>query len=154
MKKTNLERDKANFNNLIAEIIAKLDKKALIEWGCSCVERILSNFEEKYPKDNRPRKALHIAQAWSRGEVSIADVRAASLAAHAAARKAKTEDENDACYVARAAGHVVAIAHVSKHAKGVTFYIAKIDPKELKWQYEKLLAIEKESKIKIEKKCK
>jgi hypothetical protein len=74
----------------------------------------------------------------------MADIRGASLAAHAAARAAK---ENEAaCFAARAAGQAVATAHVPQHAYGSAYYALKarlvIDPKtaeqkvarELSWQ--------------------
>ena len=60
----------------------------------------------------------------------MADIRGASLAAHAAARDAK-EDEA-ACFAAHAAGQAVATAHVPQHAYGGAYYalkaIAAVDP--------------------------
>ncbi len=54
----------------------------------------------------------------------MADIRGASLAAHAAARLAK--EENDAaCFAARAAGQAVATAHVPQHAYGSAYYALK-----------------------------
>jgi hypothetical protein len=74
----------------------------------------------------------------------MADIRGASLAAHAAARDAK---ENEAaCFAAHAAGQAVATAHVPQHAYGSAYYALKaivaIDPataevkiaKERSWQ--------------------
>jgi hypothetical protein len=60
----------------------------------------------------------------------MADIRGASLAAHAAAR---TAGENTAaCFAARAAGQAVATAHVPQHAFGGAYYalkaIAAADP--------------------------
>ncbi|MCI0553996.1 MAG: hypothetical protein L0287_23860 [Anaerolineae bacterium] len=74
----------------------------------------------------------------------MADIRGASLAAHAAARDAK--ENNAACFAARAAGQAVATAHVPQHAFGGAYYalkaIAAADPahaevkvaKEHNWQ--------------------
>jgi len=60
----------------------------------------------------------------------MADIRGASLAAHAAAREAK--ENNAACFAARAAGQAVATAHVPQHAFGGAYYalkaIAAADP--------------------------
>jgi hypothetical protein len=53
----------------------------------------------------------------------MADIRGASLAAHAAARIAK--DNNAACFAARAAGQAVATAHVPQHAFGGAYYALK-----------------------------
>jgi hypothetical protein len=54
----------------------------------------------------------------------MADIRKASLDAHAAARKAK--DNNAACFAARAAGQAVATAHVPDHAFGPAYYAWKV----------------------------
>ena len=53
----------------------------------------------------------------------MADIRAASLAAHAAARKAKGRPA--AGFAARAAGHAVGTAHVPQHAFGGAIYALK-----------------------------
>ncbi len=50
----------------------------------------------------------------------MADVRGASLGAHAAARE--TKKGSAACLAARAAGHAVATAHVAQHAFGAAIY--------------------------------
>ncbi len=60
----------------------------------------------------------------------MAEIRGASLAAHAAARKAKKSDA--ARFAARAAGQAAATAHVPQHALGTAYYalkaIAAADP--------------------------
>jgi hypothetical protein len=123
----------------------KQDQKLMAIWAADCVERVLPFFEKAYPKDDRPRKAIEACRTWVRtGVFKMADIRGASLAAHAAARAAK---ENDAaCYAARAAGQAVATAHVPQHAFGGAYYalkaIAAADPahaevnvaKERNWQ--------------------
>jgi hypothetical protein len=53
----------------------------------------------------------------------MADIRAASLGAHAAARDAT--DNMAACLAARAAGQAVATAHVPQHAYGSAYYALK-----------------------------
>jgi hypothetical protein len=78
----------------------------------------------------------------------MADVRGASLAAHASAREAKKD--NAACFAARAAGQAVATAHVPQHAFRAAYYalkaVAAADPanaevkvaKERDWQSRRL----------------
>jgi hypothetical protein len=121
------------------------DQRALATWAADCAERVLPFFEQAYPQDDRPRKAIEACRTWVRtGMFRMADIRGASLAAHAAARDAK---ENDAaCFAARAAGQAVATAHVAQHAYGGAYYalkaIVSIDPataegkvaKEQSWQ--------------------
>lgn len=53
----------------------------------------------------------------------MAEIRGASLGAHAAARDA--EEGSAAQFAARAAGQAVATAHVSQHAYGAAYYALK-----------------------------
>ncbi|MCC6454361.1 MAG: hypothetical protein IT328_05415 [Caldilineaceae bacterium] len=107
---------------------SKEDQTALATWAAACAERVLSLFEQARPKDDRPRKALEVCRRWVHtGVFSMAEIRGASLAAHAAARDLKDESqEHDAAhFAARAAGQAVATAHVTQHAYGAAYYALK-----------------------------
>ncbi len=121
------------------------NQKLMATWAADCAERVLPLFENAYPNDNRPRKAIDVCRTWVRtGVFTMATIRGASLAAHAAAREAKASAA--AHFAARAAGQAVATAHVSQHAFGGAYYalkaIAATDPahaeaqvaKEHNWQ--------------------
>ena len=136
-------------DNPIAELVSKLDHKTLAIWAADCAEHVLPYFEEKNPKDNRPRKAIQAGRAWIRGEIAMSEARTAAFAAHAAARDANTDAARAA---ARAAGHAAATAHVAGHAVHAATYAARaaghtvdsIDvdaaiAKERDWQYQQLL---------------
>ena len=123
----------------------KQDQRSMATWSADCAERVLPFFEKAYPKDDRPRKAIESCRTWIRtGVFKMAEIRGASLAAHAAARAAK--ENNPASFAARAAGQAVATAHVPQHAFGGAYYalkaIAAADPahaevkvaKEHNWQ--------------------
>lgn len=123
----------------------KQDQRLMATWAADCAERVLPFFEKAYPNDDRPRKAIETCRTWVRtGVFKMAEIRGASLAAHAAARAAK--ENNAACFAARAAGQAVATAHVPQHAFGGAYYalkaIAAADPthaevnvaKEHNWQ--------------------
>jgi len=118
-------------------------------WGADCAERVLPLFEAAYPGDDRPRRAIEVCRTWVRtGVFRMAEIRGASLAAHAAAREAKGNDA--AHFAARAAGQAVATAHVPQHAYGGAYYalkaVAAADPAnavasvdaEREWQAERL----------------
>jgi len=113
------------------------DHLLMAAWAADCAERVLPLFERASPEDDRPRNAIETCRTWVRtGVFSMADIRGASLAAHAAARDAK---ENDAaCFVARAAEHAVATAHVPQHAYGAAYYalkaVAANAAREQEWQ--------------------
>ncbi len=105
----------------MVELMRNTDHKALAVWAIDCVERVLPHFEEKYPEDNRPRKAIEACQAWiNTGVFKMADIRKAALAAHAAAREVGRD--NAARSAARAAGQAVATAHVPTHSIGAANY--------------------------------
>jgi hypothetical protein len=95
------------------------EHKSLVLWAVDCAERVLPYFEERYPKDDRPRKALEAGRAWVRGEIPMSEVRAAACSAHAAARDA---DDASARAAARAAGQAAATAHVAGHARHAAAY--------------------------------
>jgi hypothetical protein len=79
-------------------------------------------FTTKYPEDDRPRRAIETARAWSRGEATVGEAREAAFAAHAAARSAPDPAARE---VARAAGHAVATAHMADHELGAAAYAIK-----------------------------
>ena len=103
---------------------SKEDQKLMATWAADCAERVLSFFEEAYPQDERPRKAIQHCRTWVRtGVFKMAEIRGASLSAHAAARAAK--ENEPAQLAARAAGQAVATAHVPQHAYGGALYALK-----------------------------
>ena len=95
------------------------DHRSLVRWAADCAEHVLSCFEEKCPKDDRPRKAIEAGRAWVRGEITMSEARAAAVAAHAAARDA---DHAATRAAGRAAGHAAATAHVAGHARHAAAY--------------------------------
>ncbi len=102
------------------------DQKALAAWAADCAEHVLPVFESARPDDERPRQAIEACRAWVRtGVFRMAEIRAAALAAHAAARDALAQGNAAACFAARAAGHAVGTAHVAQHAYGAAFYALK-----------------------------
>lgn len=101
------------------------DQRVLAGWAADCAERVLPLFERAYRQDARPRQAIDVCRAWvATGVFRMADIRGASLDAHAAARVAKPVDDA-ACFAARAAGQAVATAHVPQHAFGGSYYALK-----------------------------
>ena len=91
--------------------------------------------------------------------IRFKEIRATSLASHAAARNA--DKFKEAQYAARAAGHAVATAHVTRHSIGAAIYatavIRELNPdnidvaakKEGDWQYKHLVKLRKFKKYKL-----
>ena len=92
--------------------------------AASVVERLLPVFERECPGDERPRKAVEGIKAWAMGKrkLGMKQVRSLSLAAHAAARSARSEAGK---YIAHAAGHAVGTWHVPTHALAAFFYAGR-----------------------------
>jgi len=125
-----------------AKRLDEAERGSLVLWATDCAEHVLTYFEEKYPNDDRPRKAIAAGRAWVRGEIMMSEVRAAAFAAHAAAR---TADHPAARAAARAAGHAAATAHVAGHARHAATYAvaaatsaAAVNAVERDWQYRSL----------------
>jgi len=155
-----IEKEKSKFSlahyrkdKRIIEIVNKTDKKTLAIWAINCTERVLPYFEENYPEDQRPRNAIGTLQKWiDTGSFKMADIRKASLDAHAAARE--VGEDNAARSAARTAGQAVATAHVKTHSIGAAIYglqaIHRVSnssdayssvTKEREWQYQHLLKL-------------
>ena len=96
----------------------------MASWAADCAERVLPFFESVKPDDARPLQAIETCRTWARtGLFDMSVIRGSSLAAHAAAREVQ---ENDAaCFAARAAGQAVATAHVLQHSFGASYYALK-----------------------------
>src|SRR5512146_3037382 len=62
------------------------DHRLLALWAAACAEHVLPLFEAAKPADPRPRHAIEQVRAWTRGEISMTQSRAAGGHAMAAAR--------------------------------------------------------------------
>lgn len=140
----------------IVELVKTTDHNTLAVWAIDCAERVLPYFEEKYPEDQRPRKAIQTLKVWIKtGGFKMGAIRKASLDSHAAARE--VGEDNAARSAARAAGQAVATAHVPTHSIGSAIYALQAIhrttnasdahvavTKERDWQYQHLLILREE----------
>jgi hypothetical protein len=97
------------------------DHRLLALWAAACAEHVLPLFEAVQPSDPRPRQAIELARAWTRGEVKMDEARAAAGHAQAAARVLS----GAARHAAFAAGQAAAVAHVAAHELGAAAYAIK-----------------------------
>ena len=137
----------------ITEMVNRTDHRKLAIWAADCAERALPYFEQKFPEDDRPRKAIEACRAWaSTGIFEMSHVRRMALAAHAAAREAK--EDGAARSAARAAGQAMATAHVPGHCIAAAVYSATAVRdatgskdadapilREREWQYARLIEL-------------
>ena len=120
MRKLLVNRDSACLQP-IKKLVEKQKRRVLVKWAIECAEDILPIFENKFPKDNRPREALEAAKAWASGKIKIPVAKKAAHAAHNAATEAG-DDNPAARAAARTMGHVIGTIHVETHAMGVVMY--------------------------------
>jgi hypothetical protein len=95
--------------------------RLLALWAASCAEHVLGLFETAQPDDRRPRQAIERIRAWTRGEATMAEARAAGGHAMAAARGMR----GAARHAAFAAGQAGVVAHVAAHELGAAAYAIK-----------------------------
>jgi hypothetical protein len=135
------------------DLMETTDQRTLAAWAIECAERVLPYFEERFPRDDRPRVALQTLKGWiDTGAFRMGVIRDASLSSHAAARDA--EEDSPARSAARAAGQAVATAHVYSHSIGSAIYAQQAIhhaseatearsavARERDWQYHRLMEL-------------
>jgi hypothetical protein len=94
------------------------DHHLLALWAAACAEHVLPLFEAMRPEDPRPREAIALARAWTRGEITMTQARTGAGHANAAAR----DLTGAARHAAYAAGQAAAVAHVAAHELGAAAY--------------------------------
>ena len=97
------------------------DHQLLAMWAATCAEHVLDLFESVQPADRRPRRAIELARAWARGEITMTTSRTAAGHANAAARDLKGAPR----HAAYAAAQAAAVAHVAAHELGAAAYAIK-----------------------------
>jgi thymidine phosphorylase len=97
------------------------DHRRLALWAADCAEHVLDLFEQTRPGDDRPRHAIELGRAWTRGEIRMMVARAAAGHANAAARDLAGAPR----YAAYAAAQAANVAHVAAHELGAAAYAIK-----------------------------
>lgn len=111
-------RDSLCLQDLI-RLIEMQKHRTLVMWAFDCIKEPLSLFEERYPNESRPRKALEICEAWAKGKIKMPEARRAILDVHAIAKEI---DDKEYIALAHAIGHACATVHVETHVLGLVFY--------------------------------
>lgn len=101
--------------------LSDADHHALAIWAADCAEHVLHLFEAVRPDDDRPRRAIELARAWARGEVTMTEARTAAGHANGAARDLRGAPR----FAAYAAAQAAAVAHVAAHELGAAAYAIK-----------------------------
>lgn len=101
--------------------LSDVHHRLLALWAADCAEHVLHLFESAQPHDARPRAAIEAIRAWTRGERTMMQSRAAGGHAMGAARELR----GAARFVAYAAGQAGCVAHVAAHELGAAAYAIK-----------------------------
>ena len=111
-------RDSKCLEDLI-ELIKRQKHRTLVLWAFECVKSPLKIFEEKYPDEKRPRKAIELCKMWASGEIKMPEAKKAILDCHAVCKEI-----DDEYYIALCHGIAQGIStvHVETHALGLPFY--------------------------------
>lgn len=99
------------------------DHHRLAMWAADCAEHVLAHFERVRPKNRCPRRAIELARAWARGEVTMTEARTAAGHANVAARDLSGAPR----YAAYAAAQAAAVADVAAHELGAAAYGIKAE---------------------------
>lgn len=103
----------------LKKLIEQQSHRTLVMWTLECAKVPLAQFEEKYPHELRPRRALELCEDWARGEIKMPVAKRAILDAHAVAKEIDDRVYGALCH---AIGHAGATVHVETHALGLPFY--------------------------------
>ncbi len=94
------------------------DHHLLAIWAAACAEHVLPLFEAERPDDDRPRRAIALTHAWTRGEITMKEAHGFAFTTNAAAKGLPDASK----FAALSAGQAVAVAHVAAHELGAAAY--------------------------------
>jgi hypothetical protein len=101
------EKKYSAINWVIARKLKKIDR---VRYALYAAKQVIDVFEKKYPKDDRPRKAIEAAENYIRRPSSEAAAAASSSSSYAAYASA-------AAYAASCASAAVAYAYAAAYTK-------------------------------------
>jgi hypothetical protein len=157
--------DKVAFSSArLVSQVGTLTQIIAVQWAAECAGRVLKHYEDRYPEDKRPRKAIQAALKWAKDptEANRDAAYDAAYAAHAVAYDvaygvhAAAYAAYDAAYAAAyAAAHAVAydvaydVAYVAAYVAAAAAYAAAYAAvayaaayaAEREWQSDRLLAL-------------
>lgn len=111
-------QDGAFLNNLNQKILSAGHKAAIL-WALEFAEESVLCLEEKYPDEDRPRKALDASRLWAAGKLKMPAAKKEILRCHALAKELDSETEIALCH---AIGQACSTVHTIQHAIGYPIY--------------------------------
>jgi hypothetical protein len=108
--------DKVAFTSArLVSAVGMLTQVIAVQWAAECAQRMLENYEDRYPNDKRPREAIDAALRWAKDPSKAnRDAAAAAYAASAAASTAAYA--TNAAYAAASAAYAAYAAAYAAYA--------------------------------------
>lgn len=88
-------------------------------WAFDLAEEAVSSLEERYPEEQRPRRALEACRMWAAGAVKMPEAKREILACHAVAKELSSPEDIALCH---AVGQACSVVHTVGHAPGFPVY--------------------------------
>lgn len=103
----------------LSMIINDMPKEAVVSWAIEMAEESLKVLEDKYPHDDRPKRAIELTKLWAKGELKMPVVKGSILECHAMAKDLESLSDIARCH---AIGQACSTMHTIRHAIGYPMY--------------------------------
>ena len=138
--------DKVAFTSArLVSAVGMLTQVIAVQWAAECAQRMLENYEDRYPNDKRPREAIDAALRWvkdpSKANRDAADAADAASNAAIAAANAATYANAAANAAAFAASNAADAAYDAADAAYAAAVASDARKKEREWQSDRLLKL-------------
>lgn len=106
----------------LQELKARLENenhRTVTLWALELADETVRLLEEKYPLEDRPRKALEGARLWASGEIRMREAQRKILDCHGFAKELESQEDIALCH---AVGQGCSVVHTAGHALGYPMY--------------------------------
>lgn len=93
--------------------------RTMVLWALELSEEAVKVLEEKYPKEERPRKAIITSRLWAEGKIRMREAKRKILDCHSFAKEIESLEDIALCH---AIGQGCAVVHTTGHAMGFPMY--------------------------------
>lgn len=103
----------------IALLIQNQNHRTVVLWALDLAEESVRILEERYPGENRPRKAIEATRLWAAGKIKMPQAKREILNCHALAKEISDLGDIALCH---AVGQACGVVHTVGHAMGYPIY--------------------------------
>lgn len=110
---------KSEYLQDLITLINEQNHKIMVLWAFEFTEELVKKLKGKYPKEDRPRKALEAAKLWASGKIKMHFAQRAILDCHAFAKEITSLEDIALCH---SIGQACGTVHAAGHAIGLPIY--------------------------------